>query len=482
MKVVNSNNLNIIDYEAVVILVDEGRQLSYTDEEVEGAMKFAESQMKFDYLEGNEIAFVPIIRNDFSREYIFVYINNETMESPFELLNAFGKVVKRIQKTHLNKVAFVLNDYFNKKQISLVAEAIVLANYKFEKYKTNKKDKANEFIFDIITEEETSIDQVINICESTNLVRDLVNEPADIINPESLGRKVEELFDGSSVEVKLYNKEDIQKLNMNAYLAVARGSNNPPVLMVMKYIGDVSSEKTIGLVGKGITYDSGGYSLKSTDSMLDMKNDMAGAAAVIGTILSLSKNKVKANVTAVVAACENIISSKSYKPGDIIFSMSGKTIEVRNTDAEGRLTLIDAVTYIINEENVDNVIDIATLTGAAVAAFGVGIAPILSTDENIYNAILRASNKCGEKIWRMPYDKEVGKQNISDIADYRNVGIKYCGMITAGMFVGEFRQELPWAHIDIAGTASTSKELPICPKGATGFGTRLLYNMVENLI
>jgi leucyl aminopeptidase len=269
---------------------------------------------------------------------------------------------------------------------------------------------------------------------------------------------------------------------MDAFLAVAKCSKHSPKFIVMRYFGNKENEKDIfGLVGKGLTYDSGGYSIKPTNSMLDMKTDMAGAASVIGAMCAVAGNNLNINVVAVVATCENMISHKAYKPGDIINSMAGKTIEVLNTDAEGRLTLADAVHYIIEKENATKIIDIATLTGAALVALGTVTTAVLSNNDKFYLELENASKITGEKVWRLPMFDEYKQEIKGTLGDLKNSGGRYAGTITAGLFIGEFVQNKPWIHMDIAGTATSSKDEGYLAKGATGVGVRTLYYMAKNM-
>jgi leucyl aminopeptidase len=250
----------------------------------------------------------------------------------------------------------------------------------------------------------------------------------------------------------------------------------------MRYFGDTSNKDSIlGLVGKGLTYDSGGYSLKPTDSMVNMKNDMGGSAAVIGAMCAVSAMKLKVNVVAVVATCENMISGAAYKPGDIIGSMAGKTIEIMNTDAEGRLTLADAVHYIIEKEKASRIIDIATLTGAALVGLGTTTTAVITNNDEFYSELKNASDISGEKVWQLPSSDEYKKLIKSDVADLKNTGGRWAGTITAGLFIGEFVKNKPWLHLDIAGTAWSDADKDYITKGGTGVGVRTLYYMAKNI-
>ncbi|MGL4875060.1 MAG: leucyl aminopeptidase, partial [Clostridium sp.] len=282
-------------------------------------------------------------------------------------------------------------------------------------------------------------------------------------------------------EVEVFEKDKIEEFGMEAFLAVAKGSKKKPRLIVMRYFGDANNrEKTIGLVGKGLTFDTGGYSLKPSASMDTMKSDMGGAAAVAGAMALIAKRKLKVNVISVIAACENAISGNAYKPGDIIGSMKGTTIEVLNTDAEGRLTLVDAVTYIQEKENVKEVIDLATLTGAALVALGDTTSAILSNNDEFFKELEEASLRTGEKLWRLPTFDEYRELIKSDIADLKNIGGRYAGTITAGLFIEKFINEgNSWIHMDIAGTAWTDSPKPYKAKGGTGIPVNTLYEMVK---
>ena len=266
---------------------------------------------------------------------------------------------------------------------------------------------------------------------------------------------------------------------MKAFLEVARGSDREPKVIAMSYYGNPESPEVLGLVGKGLCYDSGGYSLKPSTGMETMHTDMGGAGAVIGAISAIAKMRRKVNVTAVVAACENILSAHAYHPGDIIDSMAGKTIEINNTDAEGRVTLADAVTFAIREQKATHIIDVATLTGAAITALGNEITAVVSDSDTLWEKVQRAAGPSCEKVWRLPVDDVLGKALDSKIADMRNSSGRAAGTICGGMFIQKFAEGLPWLHLDIAGTSYTDGNTT-CSFGATGVGVRLLYHTAKN--
>ncbi|MPQ42187.1 leucyl aminopeptidase [Clostridium tarantellae] len=432
--------------------------------------------------------------NDVIQDVIILGLGKEEDVNREKLRRAFGKVQKTIEKLKSEEIflEFInINNISVEESLKIISEGLNLSAYKFDKYKKNKSEQKviniyidGQEIDDIkIKDYEKSLDETNNIVKSIYDARDIVNEPANVIYPETLGIKAIEFGEKYNFEVEIFNDIEIEALGMDAFLSVGKGSDNKPRLIIMRYFGDEENkDKKIGLVGKGITYDAGGYSIKSTEGMVTMKADMGGAATVIGAMCSIAKNKLKANVIAVVAACENLISGHAYKPGDIINSMAGKTIEVLNTDAEGRLTLIDAITYIIRNEKVNEVIDVATLTGAAVVSLGTDVTAVVTNNNEFYNELKKATDITGEKMWQMPNFDDYKKLIESDIADLKNIGGKYAGAITAGLFVGEFVENKSWLHLDIAGPAYIDSSWDYCVKGATGAGIRTLYELIKNRI
>ena len=372
-------------------------------------------------------------------------------------------------------------------RVRALVQAARLALYEFNKYKTSEDQNTyapNVYVIDAPAEKvekmKGKLKEINHLVDGIIEARDLVNEPANVIYPETLANRVVELGQRDGFEVEVFDENQIQEMGMKAFYEVAKGSARAPRLIVMRYMNAPESEEIFGLVGKGLTFDTGGYSLKPSGSMDTMKSDMAGAAAVIGTVSALAKNQVKANVVAVIAACENAISGISYKPGDIIGSMAGKTIEVLNTDAEGRLTLVDAVTYIIEKEKASKVVDIATLTGAALVALGTTTTAVIANNDEFYNDLIAKAERTGEKFWRLPDFEEYKKLIKSDLADLKNIGGRNAGTITAGLFIGEFVQDKPWLHLDIAGTSWAETPLnEYAVKGATGVPVSTLYALIE---
>ncbi len=311
--------------------------------------------------------------------------------------------------------------------------------------------------------------------------RDLVNRPANKLTPAMLARCIAETAEKAGVECQVLDEKETRALGMEAFHAVGDSSANPPRLIVLRWQGGKEGEAPIALVGKGVTFDSGGYSLKPAGSMRGMKGDMAGGAAVCGALFALAENRVPVNAVAVIPAVENRISPASFLPDDVIGSMSGKTIEIGSTDAEGRLILADAITYAITREKACKVVDIATLTGAMARMLGGVAAGVMANDEAFYASLQSAAERSGEKFWRAPDYPEYKKLIESPVADLYNSS-DGCGAIAAGLFLAAFAGETPWLHLDIAGTAWSGKlSQPYQPKGATGMGAATLYQLCRLL-
>ncbi len=477
------------DADVTIIPVFEGK-LETPNEEITKTLTRLEGrgQFKGEFLE--VVNFTRNVENNL-KDVIVIGIGKEEDLTKERVRKVYGKVQKKANELKTKKVfirAIDTNIISLEDIIKASVEGFVLSSYKFDKYKSDKKENI-EFEISIggkhigddkINELEGYLQEAKSLAEATIIARDLVNEPSNVIYPETLAKKVESLGKEYGFEVQVFEKDQIEELGMKAFLEVARGSKKKPKLIVMRYFGDKENEdKRLGLVGKGLTYDSGGYSLKPNDGMVTMKSDMGGAAAVIGTMIATAKNKLKKNIIAVVAACENMISGDAYKPGDIIGSMAGKTIEVLNTDAEGRLTLVDAVTYIIEKEKVSEVVDIATLTGAVLVALGTTTTGVVTNNCEFYGDLDKSSKISGEPVWMLPAFDEYKKLIKGDIADLKNIGGRNAGTVTAGLFIGEFVGDKPWLHLDIAGTAWADAVGEYNIKGGTGTGVRTLYELAK---
>ncbi len=383
---------------------------------------------------------------------------------------AVSKAVKKLQQIYAKNACFDFDvncDYGKSAAIGAM-----IADYAFDKYKTEKAARVSEITFAKFSEKD--VKEGIVFGEAMKFARDLANEPAEFATPSKLAEIASNL-DG--ITAKIYDKEEIERMGMGAYLAVGKGSAQPPKFIHMKYSGK-NPKKKIAIIGKGICFDSGGLDIKPASSMLTMRDDMSGAACVLGVMRALSSLEPDVEVHGIIAACENMPSGTSYKPGDILRAKNGKTIEVDNTDAEGRLTLADALCYAC-ELGVDEVIDIATLTGACVVALGTGVSGIMGNDEDLISTLIRTAGDSGEKFWELPLFPEYKDSLKSDIADMKNTGSRQGGASIAGVFLKEFVNGPKWAHIDIAGTAFLEKPQKEFISGATGAGVRTLLNYIK---
>lgn len=371
------------------------------------------------------------------------------------------------------------------KAVAAAAEGLLQSEYAFEKHLKVKKIQPSlkEVYFAVPASEKEAISAAIRetetLIEGIFLARDLVNERAISMYPEVLARSAKESLEALGVQVEVFEREKIKELKMDAFLAVAEGSDKEPKFIVMSYNGGSDSDETIALVGKGLTYDSGGYSIKPTSGMDTMFTDMAGSATVIGAMKAIAQSKLPKNVVGIVAACENLISGKAYKPGDIIGSMAGKTIEILNTDAEGRLTLADALWYAATVVKADKIIDLATLTGACVVALGSSTTAAITNNSSLMAEIQNSCDAAGEPIWQLPSEPGYRELIRGDFSDLKNIGGKEAGTITAGLFLEEFVNDIPWVHLDIAGTAYNDKQKGYLPKGASGVHVKTLYYLVK---
>ena len=375
---------------------------------------------------------------------------------------------------------FVSFDDKDLDNMDVIAEVVEHINYKFDKYFSKKKEEFLEVSY-LTDKKAPKLIEGYELAKISNIVKDLVNEQAEVLNPKELADRATKLGKEFGFEVEILDEKKAQKLGMTAYLAVARAAHHRPYVIVMRYKGDAKSKYTYGLVGKGLTYDTGGLSLKPTESMLTMRCDMGGAATMIGAMCSIAKMKLKKNVTCVVAACENSIGPNAYRPGDILTAMNGKTIEVTNTDAEGRLTLADALTYIVRKEKVNEVIDAATLTGAVMVALGEDVTGVFTNDDKMARKIIDASENWNEYFWQMPMF-DIFKKNLkSSYADMQNTGVRWGGSTNAAKFLEEFIDDTKWVHLDIAGTAWASGANPYySQKGATGQVFRTVYSYIKD--
>ena len=368
-----------------------------------------------------------------------------------------------------------------------VTEGALLGVYSFRKHMTKEAEYGEIKQLTIVDADDTkllSLERGCNLgrilAEATNLARDMVNEPANYMTPSQMAEAAKRLAESYGLELSVLGLEQMQELGMGALLGVARGSLEPPKFITLHYKGGDSTEIDVALVGKGITFDSGGISIKPSEKMEEMKGDMAGGAAVMAAISAIAQLKPKINAIAIIPATENLPSGNALKPGDILTAMSGKTIEIITTDAEGRLILADALGY-ANKLWAKHIVDVATLTGAMRVALGDIYSGAFGNNQELIDRVVTAGAEAGELIWPMPMHEEYKEQNKSDVADIKNIGSKYAGAITAALFIAEFAGDTPWVHLDIAGTNMSEKEQNYLVKGATGIPVRTLVNLVLSL-
>ncbi len=368
-----------------------------------------------------------------------------------------------------------------------LAEGALLGAYTFDRYKREKNEKAVEElrVVDPERRHEREIREGLRLGElfadATRFARDLVNEPANQVTPTYLAKVATQIAREGRLRVKIYDRADCQRMGMGAYLGVAQGSEEPPKFIHLAYAPRGRPRRKIALVGKGITFDSGGLDLKPAEGMLRMKDDMSGAAAVLAIMRALPRLAPPVEVHGIIAATENMPSGTAQRPGDIVRAMNGTTIEIGNTDAEGRLTLADALAYAVNAVKPQEIVDLATLTSAVVVALGNLCSGVMWNDKPLADRVLAAAEAAGERMWPMPLVDEYKELLKSDVADLNNVGPRAGGAITAGIFLREFAGSTPWVHLDIAGTAFTEKDLPLGPKGGTGVGVRTMLSYLLGL-
>jgi leucyl aminopeptidase len=407
-----------------------------------------------------------------------------------KLRAAFAKVMQHLRNLNIKEAATEINlDLLPRKKDQMaqaVAEGSLLGLYQYTPFKTVGREDLKEMEqltivadakdFSLI---ESAVKKAQMITQAVCFARDLISAPSNEMTPTIMAQKAQEIAHRKNVSCRVLNKAKMKEMGMNALLAVASGSNEEPKFIILEYAGGKKSAAPIVLVGKGLTFDSGGISIKPAEKMDEMKTDMSGGAAVMGVIMAAADLQLPLNIVALVPATENMPGGSAYKPGDIVKSYSGKTIEVLNTDAEGRLILADALAY-ASELKPAAVVDVATLTGACVIALGDDVIGMLGTDDKLKNEINGAAQTTGELVWELPLWESYHELIKSDIADYKNSSGRVASTITAAAFLSKFAGDSPWVHLDIAGPAWTTKDKPYIPKGASGVTVRLLVEFLRN--
>ena len=364
-----------------------------------------------------------------------------------------------------------------------------LRAWRYDRYRTRLKDKQKPTLDEVVIvgggegAEQRYMSRWAPVLEGVALTRELVTEPANIIYPETFVARVQKALEGTGVEIEVLDRAAMEKLGMGALLGVAQGSDREARLLILKWNGGSDGAQPVAFVGKGVTFDTGGISIKPAAGMEAMKWDMGGAGAVVGAMRAVSLRKAKANIVGICGLVENMPSGTAQRPGDVVTTMSGQTVEVINTDAEGRLVLADAITYVARNYNPSTIIDLATLTGAILISLGHEFAGLFANNDDLASALQKAGDESGDKLWRMPLAESFDRLIDSPIADMKNVGPREGGSITAAQFIQRFVENgVRWAHIDMAGKAWSDKPGSTYEKGATGFGVRLLDQFVEDAL
>jgi len=405
----------------------------------------------------------------------------------YELRRLAGAAVRTLKSRGIRSFAFIVpSEIPNDEAVRAIVEGALVGNFDPDYYRSDRKDQKIDALTIIPSgkADQAALERAAHgaqiIGESQNFTRDLVNEPSNRMTPTILGERAKKMCQEVGLKCEVYGADKIKELKMGAFWSVAQGSDEPPALIVMKYEPTGAPEKPVlGLVGKGITFDTGGISIKPADGMEKMKYDMAGGATMIGAMRAIALLKPKVKVIGIVCATENMPSGKAQKPGDVQIAMSGKSIEIINTDAEGRLVLADGLFY-ARQLGCTHLVDAATLTGAVVVALGYANAGVFANDDAMYERFHKANDEAGEKMWRLPLDDEY-KENIkSTIADIVNSGGRWGGAINAAMFLNEFAEDTPWIHLDIAGTAWMEDQKPWIAKGPSGIALRSLVEFVKS--
>lgn len=411
--------------------------------------------------------------------------------TPERLRGAFSHAAQQIRSLNVKEFATALDAGSIGLPPDQAAEAVVegalLGLYQYTPYKTVGRDNIREVLALTILCEEAPVFKAVRsgaktaatIADAVLFARDLVSAPANEMTPTDLANEARASAAGRKIRCRVFGPDQIRALGMRALLGVAAGSDEPPQFIVMEYRGGKRSAPFVALVGKGLTFDSGGISIKPAEKMEQMKSDMAGGAAVIAAVRAAADIGLPMNLVGLVPATENLPGGRALKPGDILKSLSGKTIEVVTTDAEGRLILADALTY-AGRYKPAAIIDLATLTGACIVALGEHVIGMMGTDDDLKQEIRNAADFTGEKVWELPLWEEYDELIKGDAADYKNAGGRAGGAITAGLFLSKFTGGYPWVHLDIAGPAWLTKDKPYTPKGASGVGVRLLIRFLRS--
>ena len=470
----------------ILALITDKKSLSEfkeLDENLKSKINHVVNNENFDFNKFSSLEIANDENSSFSK-IIIISPGQKNLKSGNDLAIIGGKINQISSKSKNKKVSvLVASEFSNDENLVEIGFGATLNTYKFDKYKSKKKaiKQINEIT--IISKNAVKLKnkfkQKKSVAEGIFLARDLVNEPSNILNPEEYAKRIKGLSK-YGLKVEVLNETKMKKLGMWSLLGVGRGSQYESQLVIMKWDGNKTKKsKPLCFVGKGVCFDSGGISLKPGNKMEEMIGDMGGSAAVVGLMKALALRKAKVNVVGVVGLVENMPDGTAQKPGDIVKSMSGQTIEIQNTDAEGRLVLADALWYAQDKYKPEIMIDLATLTGAIVMSLGNKMAGIFSNNDDLSDKLLDAGRDSGDNVWRLPLSDSYDKMINSKFADMKNIGLGGAGSITAAQFLKRFVNKVPWVHIDIAGTATGMEKSSINTSWATGFGVNLLNTLIS---
>ena len=482
MKVSFVNKLS--EKKETLVIISDKKSISKIDglnKNILNPIKDAIANENFNFKKLDSIKIIGGGKSGYSK--IIIIGSGDSSDLSFRDLDIIGGKVTQLNNNSINSIDVLISkNIANDDSILRIGYGAVLATYRFDKYKTKKVKVSLPKAIKIFSKRYQSLSKQFihkkSVAEGVFLARDLVNEPSNILNPEDYAKRIKTLS-SYGLKIEVLNETKMKKLGMDSLLGVGRGSQYDSQLVIMKWEG-IKNKKTKPLcfVGKGVCFDSGGISLKPGNKMEEMIGDMGGSAAVVGLMKSLALRKAKANVVGVVGLVENMPDGTAQKPGDIIKSMSGQTIEIQNTDAEGRLVLADALWYAQDRFKPEIMIDLATLTGAIVMSLGNKMAGIFSNNDSLSDKLFEAGQDSGDMVWRLPLSSSYDKMINSQFADMKNIGMGGAGSITAAQFLQRFVNKVPWAHIDIAGTATGMEKNSINTSWASGFGVNLLDTLV----
>ena len=475
--------------ETLIVPVCEDKVI-HTDKTVSGLIRKAKRLKEFKGASKEEVTFYN--PSEIKAERItFIGLGKRDKIDLENLRSMAGKAVKSSMAKSISEIFIAVPDATRIKIdeaeiLKSLGEGAVLGNHLYRKYKEEKKLKPLKRVHFVVEPEVKKnhsglLQRVESVCSGTIQAREWVNTPSNEKKPEQFAGFIRAAAGKTKLRVSIMNDKQLKQKKFDSLLAVAAGSESKPRMVTLEH-RPPGAKKTIALIGKGVTFDSGGLNLKPSGSLETMKSDMSGAAVVASTMIAISKLKPKINVLGLIPIVENMPSGSATRPGDIVRSYSGKTVEINNTDAEGRLILIDAMAYAVKTYKPQVLIDLATLTGACVVALGERIAGVFSSDDELAESILQSGAKTHERCWKMPLPDDYKEMLKSDFADISNIsGTRWGGAITAALFLSEFVEGIPWAHIDIAGPSYSKKESGYCGPGGTGFGVRLLCDLLENM-